>query len=262
MVGIKNFGRVLVFVAHPDDETIACGGLLQRARASLVVFAVDGAPPRYGFERRFGSLQNYSTLRFHEAATALGMLRDCSFRRLSRNNGACFVDQHLFLDLSEAFTSLYRTIQEFSPDCLVSHAFEGGHLDHDACHVLAAQSAVLFGLRVMEFPLYWRTREGPDIFQRFRDERHGELVLQLSPEELVLKQRMLAAYQTQRGITSVFQVNTERFRPMLQVDCTRATWTRYPFENRWRPLKANVFFAKVAQFQQAAEAGPREQISS
>ncbi len=65
------FGRVLVFVAHPDDETIGCGTLLQRAAAALVVFAVDGAPPYYGFEGRYGSLRKYSDLRFHEASRAL-----------------------------------------------------------------------------------------------------------------------------------------------------------------------------------------------
>ena len=37
-------GRTLVIVAHPDDETITCGGLLQRMRDPCVVFATDGAP--------------------------------------------------------------------------------------------------------------------------------------------------------------------------------------------------------------------------
>ena len=55
-----NFGRVLVLVAHPDDETIGCSGLLQRASSALVVFAVDGAPPHYGFEKKYGSLAQYS----------------------------------------------------------------------------------------------------------------------------------------------------------------------------------------------------------
>ncbi len=36
-------GRVLVVVAHQDDEA-ACSVLLQRAREAQVVFATDGAP--------------------------------------------------------------------------------------------------------------------------------------------------------------------------------------------------------------------------
>jgi len=56
--------RPLIFVAHPDDETLACGGLLQRVGKSLVVFATDGAAPGFGCERRYGSLKDYSDLRF------------------------------------------------------------------------------------------------------------------------------------------------------------------------------------------------------
>jgi LmbE family N-acetylglucosaminyl deacetylase len=58
--------RPLIFVAHPDDETIACAGLLQRVPASLVVFATDGAAPGLGGERKYGSLKVYSDLRFQE----------------------------------------------------------------------------------------------------------------------------------------------------------------------------------------------------
>jgi LmbE family N-acetylglucosaminyl deacetylase len=43
--------RVLVVVAHPDDETGGCGVLLQRLHQATVVFCTDGAPmqaPRRG----------------------------------------------------------------------------------------------------------------------------------------------------------------------------------------------------------------------
>jgi hypothetical protein len=40
---VSLFGRILVIVAHQDDET-ACSVLLQRAREAWVVFATDGAP--------------------------------------------------------------------------------------------------------------------------------------------------------------------------------------------------------------------------
>lgn len=71
------FNRPLIFVAHPDDETLACGGLLQRMDASLIVFATDGAPAYYGFERRFRSLKEYSDVRFQEAACVVAHLPNC-----------------------------------------------------------------------------------------------------------------------------------------------------------------------------------------
>lgn len=246
----NRFGRVLIFAAHPDDETIACGGLLQRASISLVLFAVDGAPRRYGFEQKFGSLRAYSEERFLEASRALGFAPRCSFGRLARKDGTSFPDQHLFRELGEAFTSLERMTRDFSPDLLVSHAFEGGHIDHDACHILAKQTARALSVPHLEFPLYWRTTHGQDVFQRFRDRRNDEIVLQLSPEELLVKQQMLAEYKTQREQTSIFAAvtETERFRPMAESDHRDADWSRYPFENRWRQLRAAVFFRNIVEF--------------
>ncbi|MFB3812617.1 MAG: hypothetical protein ACE14L_00785 [Terriglobales bacterium] len=52
-------GRTLVLVAHPDDETGGCGGLLQRLCDPVVVFSTDGAPQDPYFWRRHGSPQNY-----------------------------------------------------------------------------------------------------------------------------------------------------------------------------------------------------------
>jgi N-acetylglucosamine malate deacetylase 2 len=243
------FGRVLVFVAHPDDESIGCSALLQRAIEALVVFAVDGAPPHYGFESTFRSLLNYSETRFREASRALSMISNCSLRRLPATDGTWFVDQHLFLSLPKAFRSLLQIAREFSPDLLVSHAFEGGHIDHDACHVLARQTARVLSLRHLEFPLYWRSERGQDIFQRFRETRDGAFTLQLSPQELLLKRQMLAEYRTQQRVTSLFRPETETFRPMINDDFPKPTWPRYPFENRRRQLKSELFFQKIDDFQ-------------
>ena len=247
-----HFGKVLVLVAHPDDESIGCSALLQRSTEALVVFAVDGAPLHYGFESSFGSLLNYSETRFREAARALGLIPNCSPRRLLATDGTWFVDQHLFLNLPVAFRSLLPIAQEFAPDLLVSHAFEGGHIDHDACHVLARQTARALSLRHLEFPLYWRSEQGQDIFQRFRESRHGEFVLDLSPQELLVKRQMLAEYRTQQRVTSLFRPETERFRLTIQDDLAKPTWSRYPFENRRRQLKAELVFQKIDDFHQGA----------
>jgi N-acetylglucosamine malate deacetylase 2 len=249
-----NPGKVLVLAAHPDDEALACGGLLQRTAEALVVFAVDGAPPHYGFEKKFGSLQRYSELRFHEAERALGHIPQSSFRRLAKTDGAAFVDQHLFMTLPEAFANLLRIAREFSPDVIVSHAFEGGHIDHDACHVLAARAANILEVQFLEFPLYWHNEPSKDIFQQFRQNRAPEFALQLTPQELLVKERMLAEYRSQANLTAVFSYEIERFRPALDSPITSAAWHKYPFENRWRQLKAGLLLEKVAEFQQSVAA--------
>jgi len=246
-----NLGRVLVLAAHPDDETIACSGLLQRATSSLVVFAVDGAPPRYGFEKQFGSLQKYSEMRFREATLALGAIPSCSFQRLARQDGTWFVDQHLFLELPEAFRSLCQIVREYSPDLVVSHAFEGGHIDHDACHILAVRIGKRIDVRTLEFPLYWQAEGGEDVFQQFRKSREDEIVLTLSEQELDVKRRMLAEYRTQQDLTAVFHPGTECFRPMIHCDGAKPAWPGYRYENRRKLLKAEEFSRRIAELEKS-----------
>ena len=245
-----NLGRLLILAAHPDDETIGCGGLLQRCAGALVVFAVDGAPPHYGFERKFGSLRNYSELRFQEASRALATVGHVSFRRLQREDGRFFLDQHLFLELREGFASLKQITSDFCPEAVVSHALEGGHIDHDACHVLARRLADEFGLPSLEFPLYWRSDEGKDVLRQFREPADQECVLQLSPRELLVKQQMIEQYQTQQGLTQVFPLDPERFRPMARAGVGKPSWSGYPFENRRRFLKTEAFLRKASEFEQ------------
>jgi LmbE family N-acetylglucosaminyl deacetylase len=245
-------GRVLLLAAHPDDETLSCAGLLQRAADALVVFAVDGAPPHYGFEKKFVSLQRYSELRFREAECALRYISQCCFHRLAKPDNTTFVDQHLFLSFPDAFTSLLRIARQFSPGLIVSHAFEGGHIDHDACHVLTACAASVLNVPFLEFPLYWRNEQGTDVLQQFRGTREKEILLQLSQEEIAVKQRMLAEYRSQSSLAAVFNAEVERFRPASNQPITTAPWRKYPFENRWRQLRLESFLEKVAQFQQSA----------
>jgi N-acetylglucosamine malate deacetylase 2 len=246
----ENFGRLLILAAHPDDETIGCGGLLQRCAGALVVFAVDGAPPRYGFERKSGSLRNYSELRFQEASRALATVGHVSFRRLQREDGTFFLDQHLFLELREGFASLKQITSDFCPDVVVSHALEGGHIDHDACHVLARRMAGEFGLPGLEFPLYWRSDDGKDVLRQFREPADQECVLQLSHQELLVKQQMIEQYQTQQGLTQVFPLDPERFRRMARAGVEKLSWSGYPFENRRRFLKTEAFLRKAGEFEQ------------
>jgi len=241
------FGRVLLFVAHPDDETIACSGLLQRAASSLVVFAVDGAPAYYGFERKFGSLRNYSEKRFCEASRVLSHIPGCALRRLAQPDGTPFMDQHLFQEMPPALASLHQIVDQFSPDLLVSHAFEGGHIDHDACHILAKRTAQALTLPALEFPLYWKSDHGRDIFQKFRGSHREEIILHLTTEETRRKQKMLEEYRTQRALLSVFQPETERFRAFSEEENVNPTWPGYSFENRTQPLKTEILLQKISE---------------
>src|SRR5262249_37360443 len=56
-------GATLILVAHPDDEVIACGALMQRMEKAVVLFATDGAPRDERFWKQHGSRYAYAGLR-------------------------------------------------------------------------------------------------------------------------------------------------------------------------------------------------------
>lgn len=184
--------RPLIFVAHPDDETLACGGLLQRVGKSLVVFATDGAAPGFGCERQSGSLKAYSDLRFQEASRALAHIPTAPFQRLTKPDGSYFIEVHLFEELPAAATALSAIVRSFCPDAIISHAYEGAHIDHDACGFVAMHVGTALGLDFYEFPLYWLDPEGKPVLQRFRGDGNEVIQWQLSEAEIQVKKQMMA----------------------------------------------------------------------
>lgn len=218
------FRRPLIFVAHPDDETLACSGLLQRFPESLVVFATDGTPAGYGLERKYGSLQAYTGLRFQEAARALSHVPNSTFKWLTGTDGSYFADMHVYEDLPAAATCLRAIAQAFAPDAIVSHTYEGAHIDHDACSFIAMHVADALSLERFEFPMYWLDEQGNVVQQRFRDGEPsvaaggpeggaaGVMEWHLSEAEIECKKKMMAEYRTQRGTVSTFDPRIERFR--------------------------------------------------
>jgi N-acetylglucosamine malate deacetylase 2 len=247
------FSRPLILVAHPDDETLGCGGLLQRMPASMVVFATDGAPPYYGFERKFHSLKNYSDLRFQEAARVGAHLPNCSFQRLTKPDGTYFVDQHLFHDLRPALNSLCDIARAFSADALLSHAYEGGHIDHDACAFIARRAAADLSMKGFEFPLYFQDENGKAVFQQFRDSGLTPVEWRLTEAESALKAKMLTEYVTQPGLAEMFQLATERIRDASHTDFSVPQCRDYSYRDRWRRpwrtrISADVLLRKFAEF--------------
>ncbi len=265
--------RPLIFVAHPDDETIAFGGLLQRLTAPLIVFATDGAPPGYGIERDFGSLKAYADMRFQEASRVIGRIPDSTFKRLSRPDGSYFSDQHLFEDLPDAAISLHAIAQSYSPDAIISHAYEGAHIDHDTCSFLATHIAAVLSVKRFEFPIYWLDKGGAVIRQRFRDTDSafatggsegpaGDTIeWQLSEAEVECKRKMLAEYHSQRGTVATFAPGTKTERMRLAAtnrsSFFNAQCRSYMFQER-RPrfyhthrhrLPAKTLLNKFAEFE-------------
>jgi len=205
--------RLLVVAPHPDDETLATGGLIQRALAAgaavQVVFVTDGDNnpwPQRWIERRWridvSARRRWGQRRRGEALVALVVLGVAaqSVRFLG------LPDQGL-TDLLVAGDALERTlgaaIDAFAPTCLAGPSRHDRHPDHSAIAVALERIAVAPPVRRLAAVVHGPA--GP-----------GAVTLVLAAGELERKRAALGAHRTQlalsRGRLGRLAGAVERFR--------------------------------------------------
>jgi LmbE family N-acetylglucosaminyl deacetylase len=208
----------MVVVAHPDDESVSCAALLRRMAEKRLVFCTDGAPHDAKFWQRFGSRNDYRDLRRREALAAMRIIG------AKESDFLDFPDQELFRNLDSALARLDAVADEFKPDALLTHAYEGGHPDHDACAFLVSLLAEKSQVPAWEMPLYHRA-DGDRALQQFiaREGIKKSDVLEIdpTPDEVRRKRAMIEAYGSQGDIIHHFGAGKELFRRQPAYDFTR-----------------------------------------
>ena len=204
---------VAVVVAHPDDETVGAGATLSLFRHLRLVHVTDGAP-RNQHDAHVAGLagwEDYAVARDRELAAALrvGGVRPRDMVRMG------------IPDQSAAFhlVSLAAWLREilFGFAAVVTHAYEGGHPDHDAV-AFAVQAA---GVPTIEMAGYHATAHGSIEVGRFLSDADAT-VIPLSERERVTRDTMLACFITQRRtLTPFFGLTEECFRAAPRYDFTQ-----------------------------------------
>lgn len=207
-------GRLLVLVAHQDDET-ACAGLLQRSSERMIIYATNGAPSDRFFWDKYGSRDGYSSVRRGEAFSAAAKIGPAKLEFLQ------FGDQDLFRALDEAFRVVSDIVRQYKPNIILVPAYEGGHPDHDSCSFLGALLRRRLQARVWEMPLYHRSQTGKLICQTFRTQNGTECVSPLSRKELQIRDCVVASYVSQTDLRDFISGNAEVFRPQADYDYSR-----------------------------------------
>jgi LmbE family N-acetylglucosaminyl deacetylase len=228
--------RVMIVVAHPDDETIGLGAQLSRFENALLVHVTDGAP-RDGEDARnygFAGVADYAAARDAELSAALRAGDASRPRRLALG----VPDKEAWRDLAGLARRLAGLLRTEDPVCVFTHAYEGGHPDHDAaafaahaaCRLAAAPPAIgdmpfyhrrdgrLVTGEFLPLPFPSRRRPGP-IPQPPERPKHGSrpspgwvCSIKVGGEALRRKQRMIDCFTTQRWLLAQFDLSPERFR--------------------------------------------------
>jgi LmbE family N-acetylglucosaminyl deacetylase len=210
---------IAIVTAHPDDETVAFGVVLRRLQGVRVVLATDGSPRDMLTQRVLGfeSVEAYRDVRQAELIAALA-LADVPASALTRLE---FPDKEAARNLGAFATALRAFFAASSIRAVLTHAYEGGHPDHDAVAAAVALATRGSAIEVVESPFY-RSRHGRFAVQSFVPIEGVPIVeTPLTPPEVAHKLAMVACYPSQAALLQPFRPRTERFRRMPSYDFSR-----------------------------------------
>src|SRR3954453_691091 len=241
---------VVIVAAHPDDETVGAGGLLPRLKHPVVVTITDGAPRNPAGAERAGcaSREDYARLRRDELLGAL----DVAGVPPDRTRAINIVDQEASLEMAYVTLHLVDILRELRPAAILTHAYEGGHPDHDATAFAghAACARVPSPPDVFEFTSYHAEvgrrpdRPAMEVGRFLPESDDGEPVI-LPDEVRDLKLRMISCFTSQLHMLQHFPLDVERYREAPTYDFTAAPHPgKLYYENfnwgvtgdRWRRL--------------------------
>ncbi len=222
-VGLLDAGGIAVVCAHPDDETVGIGAQLPRLTGIRIVHVTDGAPAdmRDAREHGFGTREAYAAARRDELETAMARAGIPPVRI----TGLGVADQEaaqVLPGLSRRMADLFEAMEI---GLVVTHAYEGGHPDHDATCFTVQAGATLLARRGRPAPSLLEMtgyHAGPDgnletgVFLPRRD--CPETLLPLDEDAADMKRRLLACHRTQAATLSQFRLEVERLRPAPAYD--------------------------------------------
>lgn len=242
--------NILVVAAHPDDEVIGAGVLLRDAKRATVVVVSNGALEDTSYSR-------FGRNRARDVARARSLEIANAFKHLNRPVLEFGIpDQRIIYRVPEVSLRIQDTIEADNYDYVVTHAYEGGHPDHDATALAVHCACQLIQERsgasppIIEMTSYWLEGEAT-VYDRFRYVNGaGEvLTFSLSEGDKLFKRSLFKCYPTQERILRRFPIEVERFRVAPVYNFLEAPqgdqlgyerWLDYPTPQAWRRAAARA----------------------
>jgi LmbE family N-acetylglucosaminyl deacetylase len=199
---VPQHARLVVVAPHPDDELLACAGLLAQhvaAKGQAVVVGVTDGEASHG-EASHGEAN-------HAAAAGCNATQLAHARHQERLEGlrrlrctgvdvirAGLPDGHVAQHTDKLYGQLLSLLRPC--DVVVSTWRLDGHPDHDSTGSTAAKACLAAGCRLLEAPVWmWHWAAAEDA----RVPWHRLIALPLEPSAWHRKQHAVAAHKTQQS---------------------------------------------------------------
>jgi LmbE family N-acetylglucosaminyl deacetylase len=228
--------RLLIIAPHPDDESIAAGGLLQVARAAgaavrvIVLTDGDNNPwPQRWVEKRWridsAARARWGARRRVEAEAALKLLgialTDVRFLALPDMG----ITELLMRDDAAVASVMRSEANAFRPTLLVAPAPSDRHPDHSAAFLLATRGCAQASIdlpRVLTFAVHGEAAS------------EAEVSVALSPQQQRVK------YEAIRAHASQMRLSQSRFLKFAQVREAYRWLARSPGPDASIPIRAQA----------------------
>jgi LmbE family N-acetylglucosaminyl deacetylase len=228
--------RLLIVAPHPDDESIAAGGLLQVAKAAgaavrvIVLTDGDNNPwPQRWVEKRWridaAARARWGSRRREEAVAALALLgiplADVRFLALPDTG----ITDVLMRDDRDVADILRDEASSFAPTLLVAPALSDRHPDHSAAFILATRACEAAGqsfARILTFAVHGAAPQ------------EGGALVNLSEAQRIVKYDAIRAHATQ------MRLSDKRFLKFAQMQ-ESYRWFAHPAQpDAQIPIRASI----------------------
>ena len=132
--------KYLIVVAHPDDETLGCGGLIsnlsEKKNLVKIIFLGEGTSCRYNESEDLKIVKKEINKREKFCRNALKILKVRDFKFFNLPCGK--FDQIPILNIAKI---IEYEIKKFKPNVILTHSSSDVHVDHKICYQACLQAS-------------------------------------------------------------------------------------------------------------------------